>query len=159
MKWTDKLKSGATQFIFEWALEMNRDEIVAGFKKWMDLTPEAEWHRMIDGGVFPKLPGEYFQQASQYIEYIEKFSLQDLIEFLAEARPDLVMYINNCPTGGEYIVALREHMLNCIRESGQAPAMEIVTVTCDKCNKSFPAKKSEVEQIKKCPLCGAPSNA
>ncbi len=159
MSITDKLKKGASQFLFELGIEMKRDEIVAGFKTWMDQTPEDQWHKMIDSGAFPQLPAEYFAQAGQYLEYIEQLSLQDIIEFLAEARPDLVVYMNNCPTGGEYIRSLRSHFIKCIKDSvnGSAAIPEMATLACSQCNKTWPVKKSEVPNVKECPFCRSPA--
>ena len=157
------IKQFASKFAFFAYLRINRENIIEGFRKWVEDYGLENMKETIKKGEFPPVAPDLFAQASGYMEYIEDISVDYLAELIAEALPEIAKYLISLgPDGGVYLVKLRMHFLELCRHPEKAPAvaavsnaMDVVKVTCDKCQKSFPVKKNEVSKLEKCPFCGA----
>ena len=109
---------------------------------------------MIRKGELPPLEHLDLSVASDNIEHVKKISLLRMAEFLAEARPDLLMAIQEMgDAGAEYLAKLRRHIFNQARQREFKPEENVVLAHCDNCDKSFPVSKDEASSIKECPFC------
>ncbi|GAJ23930.1 unnamed protein product, partial [marine sediment metagenome] len=78
---------------------------------------------MVRKSRFPPLEKVDFAAVSDNAEHFEKISLVRLMEFLAEARPDLAAAIQDRGMpGAKYIAKLRLHLLNQIKHPEKALA-------------------------------------
>ncbi len=149
-----------SRFAFEFFLESMHDSIIGGLKKYLSSISASDIPAMVRKGQFPPLAHLDFSVIGDNIEHIEKISLVRLVEFIAEARPDLAAAIQDMgPAGAEYVVKLRAHILDKIRQSATVkefkPEKDMVFAHCDKCGKKWPVPKGEAMTITKCPFCGA----
>jgi len=158
----EALKKIGSKWLFEFFLEQFHDQIVEGLKKVLAPYTEADIRRMVRKKIFPDVPPELFQAASQYAEYLETITVERLVEeFLGPARPDLIAAIESMDmSGAQWLVALRNHLINCIKEPGKAPIQhrerkDMVMATCDICGKSWPVPREEFGSIEECPFCHA----
>ena len=148
-----------SRFAFEFFLETMHDSIIQGLKKYLSSISVRNFPAMVHEGKFPPLARLDFSALGESIEHIEKISLLRLVEFIAEARPDLATAIQDLgPAGAEYLVKLRAHILDRIRQSAAAkefkPEKDMVFAHCDECGKKWPVPKDKASSITKCPFCG-----
>jgi len=163
----DGLKRAGSQFAFEVAMELSHPLIIDGFRKWLEQYSLDQYRDMIRKGTYPAIKPEHFEAAKDYADYIQGITVDRLIDFLAEARPDIVeVIVSMGDQGGNWLINLREHFLDCLVHPEKAgtgspapmPQKKMKTVTCDKCGKSFPMEEEAVAKLEKCPLCGAPNS-
>lgn len=118
---------------------------------------------MVRKGRFPPLEQLDFSAISDNSEHLERITTDRLIDFIAEARPDLIIAIQDMGNkGGKYILKLRRHLLDQIKHPEMAlakstdykPELEMVKATCSNCSKSWPVPKDQASSIDKCPFCG-----
>jgi len=166
-----RLVKAVSSFAFWFYVEMNHNKIIAGLRDYLAHMQPEDIPRMVRKGEFPPLEGPDFFAVSNYAEQLEKiplFSPNDdgdppgLVEYLAEARPDLVKAIQDMgKPGAEYLVNLRLHVLKLVKHPEKPlaesteyePKEEMVKATCDQCGKSFPVPKSEADSLDICPFC------
>ncbi|MDD4984467.1 MAG: hypothetical protein PHQ43_01560 [Dehalococcoidales bacterium] len=149
-----------SRFAFEFFLETMHDSIIQGLKKYLSSINAGDIPTMVRKGQFPPLAHLDFSVIGDNIEHIEKISLVRLVEFIAEARSDLAAAIQDMgPAGAEYMVKLRTHILDKIRQSAVAkefkPEKDMVFAHCDECGKKWPVPRQAASSITKCPFCGA----
>ena len=170
-----RAKKAASSWAFWFFVEMGHDQIIKGLREYLASMHPEDIPRMVKKGEFPPLEDLDFSAVGDNIEQLEQvplFSPNDdgdppgLVEYLAEARPDLVKAIQKMGMqGAEYLVQLRLHLLDLIKhpEKPLAESTEyetkveegMVQATCDQCGKSFPVPKAEADSIKECPFCHA----
>lgn len=167
-----RLVKAVSIFTFWFLVEMNHDKIIAGLRDYLAPIQLEDIPEMVRKGTFPSLEHLDFSAMSDYAEHLEKVPLvtlppskkPSLVEYLAEARPDLVKAIQKMGAqGAEYLVNLRLHLLKLVKhpEKPLAESTEyepkggMVKATCDQCGNSFPIPKEEASSIKECPFCHA----
>ncbi|MDD5511554.1 MAG: hypothetical protein PHI12_12200 [Dehalococcoidales bacterium] len=161
------IKNAASEFGFQMAVEFERPKIVKGFKEWLSNFTLDQFREMIVKNQMPPVTSDMFEKAQPFAKFLSSISVLDLLEFLTEASPDLSQMIQGMgEQGATYLVNMRSYMLECCRHPEKAPAIadtgqgkgpDIVTVTCDKCGKSFPMTREKAQALEKCPGCGAPA--
>ena len=145
-----------SRFAFEFFIETMHDSIIQGLKKYLNTIKAEDIPTMVRDGSFPELAHLDLSALGENVEHIEKISVVRLVEFIAEARPDLATAIMSLgDTGAEYMVKLRRHMLGSLKRTEFKPDENVVLAHCDKCDKKWPVKKDEAESVTKCPFCGA----
>lgn len=157
-----RLGKFGSRFAFEWTLEMMHDTIVKGLRKYLAPIKAEGIPRMVRKGQFPPLTHLDFSEVSDNAEHLERISEVRLMEYLAEARPDLALAIQNMGmVGAKYIAKLRLHLLELVKHpekalavpTDYAPKQEMARATCDKCGKSWAVPKSEAGSLDRCPFC------
>lgn len=158
-----RLGKFGSRFAFEFFIEAMHNQIIEGLRKYLDGIQPDDIPGMVRKGRFPPLEHLDFTALSDNIEHLEKVSLVRLMEFIAEARPDLAAAIQDMGMrGAKYIVKLRLHLLDLIKHPEKALAKsteyeakeKMARATCDKCGKSWPVPKDKVSSLDKCPFCG-----
>ncbi len=151
----ESLGKFGSRFAFEFLVEIMRDAIIQGLKKYLRSITAEDIPAMVREEKFPPLEHLDFSGVGDSIEHIKKISLLRLMEFIAEARPDLAMALQNMgDAGAEYLVKLRLHILQRIEHAEFKPEENVVLAHCDKCGKKWPVKEDEASSITKCPFCG-----
>lgn len=152
------------RFAFEFFIETMHGQIVKGLRKYLAGIQPDDIPGMVSEGRFPPLEKVDFSAVSDNAEHFEKISLVRLMEFVAEARPDLATAIQDRGMpGARYIAKLRLHLLDQLKHPEKAlaksteyqPKGEMKLATCDKCGKSFPIPEAEASSIVECPFCHA----
>jgi len=152
-------KSMLGAFAFEMMIEQFWPQIIGGMRRFLAGTTQEQIPGMIKRKEYPYIEPAYFAEASEFIEHLEKVSVVRLTEAINAARPDLVEVLERQGlAGAEYLVALRQHLLECLRDPRRVPAArqkkeEYATARCDKCGRSWPVKKSEASHVTECPFC------
>jgi len=141
---------------FEFFLETMHEPIIQGLRKYLSGIRAEDIPTMVRAGKFPAIEHLNLSAVGDNIEHIEKISLVRLVEFIAEARPDLVAAIQDMgEPGAEYLAKLRQHILGRVKSSEFKKEEDTVLAHCDECGKKWPVKKAEAASIRKCPFCGA----
>jgi len=159
-----KLKQGGGRLLFEYFLELYRDDIIAGFKKYLERYTPEDIVKMVNETRFPSMTGFNLTEAGGYLEYIEKITPKRFFEALAEARVDLAQAIlDQGDKGVEYIVGMREHIVELIKSPGKSMAeakdysskgeSKTKLATCMDCHQSFPVPVDLPEDQVECPFC------
>ena len=152
-----------SRFAFEFFIETMHERIVEALRKYLRRLEPKDITAMVSEGRFPPLEKLDLTAVSDNAENFEKISLVRLMEFIAEARPDLATAIQDMGMpGAEYIAKLRLHLIDQIKHPEKALAKStdyeakenMKLATCDKCGKSFPIPEAEASSIDKCPFCG-----
>ena len=148
-----------SRFAFEFFLETMHDSMIQGLSKYLSSIKVEDIPSMVSKGQFPDTEHLDFTVASENIEHIEKISLVRLMEFIAEACPDLAKAIQSQGGAGvEYMVKLRAHLLNNLRQPAGGKEFkakeDTVLAHCDRCGNKWPVKREEAASISKCPFCG-----
>ena len=157
----DSLKKIGSRFAFEYFLEVWKPRLIEAVKKWLAHYTVEDMLKMVARGRFPDTSKFDFSPAAEYVQYIEKIPIDRLVEdFLMPARPDLIEALQEMGMpGAKWLVKLRVHLLDKIKQGGKTeaaiPKEDIVMAACDVCGKSWPVGRSESEDIKVCPFCGA----
>jgi len=150
-----------SRFAFEFFLETMHVAMIKGFRKYLSSLQPENIRAMVRENRFPLEPPD-LSMVSDNPEHLEKISEVRLMEYIAEARPDLATAIQDMGMpGAEYIAKLRVHLLNTIKhpekplaESTEYELKEKMKLaTCDKCGKSWPVPEDEATSIKECPFC------
>ena len=159
-----RLQKAASSFAFWFYIEIMHDEVIKGLRNYLASIQPEDIARMVREGEFPPFEDLDFSAVGDNVEHLEKvplFSPNDdgdppgLVEWLAEARPDLVKEIQDMgKQGAEYLVKLRLHILGLLKHTEFKPEEDVVLASCDKCGKKWPVKKDEASSITKCPFCG-----
>ncbi|MBU1067188.1 hypothetical protein KKE60_05345 [Patescibacteria group bacterium] len=155
VKISRQLSKFGNRFAFEFFLETAHDAIVQGLERYLnDITPE-KIRDMVRNGEFPSIKHLNLAAVGDNLEHIEKISLVRLVEFIGEARPDLVTAIQDMGEEGvAYLVKLRQHILDRLKNTEFKLEQGMVLAHCEECGKKWPIKKEEAGSIKKCPFCG-----
>lgn len=152
-----------SRFAFEFFVEAMHDQIIEGLRKYLDGIQPDDIPGMVRKGHFPPPEKLDFTTLGDNIEHLEKISLVRLMEFLAEARPDLATAIQDRGMpGAKYIAKLRLHLLDQIKHPEKElaksidykPEEKMKLATCDNCGKSWPIPETEASSLDKCPFCG-----
>ncbi len=162
-----KLKEAGGEFAFYWALEIMKPDIVKGFREWLNKYNLEDFFAMIKKGEMPPVTSDMFARVTDKTKYLRKITPLELCEFLAEASPPIMDLIQNMgQDGANYIIKLREYLLDCCENPENAPVIaeggaekppEMAKITCDSCKKSWMVKKEEVASVKACIFCHAPA--
>ena len=159
-----RLKKLGSRFAFEFFVEMMHERIVEALRKYLRGLEPKDIPAMVSEGRFPPLEGLDLTAVSDNAEQFEKISLVRLMEFIAEARPDLATAIQDMGMpGAEYMAKLRLHLIELIKHPEKALAKstdykseeKMKQATCDKCGKSWPVPEDKADSIKECPFCHA----
>lgn len=151
-----RLRKFGSRLAFEFFLETFHGPIIQGLKKYLASITAEDIPAMVREGKFPPLEHLDLSAVGENIEHIEKISTLRLLEFIAEARPDLATEIQKMKkAGAEYVVKLRLHILNRIKHVEFKPEDNIVTAHCDKCDNRWPVTKEEAAALTEtdCPFC------
>ena len=158
-----RLGKFGSRLAFEFFIETMHDQIVEGLKKYLVRIQPDDIPGMVSEVRFPPLEKLDLSAVSDNAEHFEKISLVRLVEFIAEARPDLAAAIQNMGMpGAEYLAKLRLHLIELVKHPEKALAKsteyeakgEMKLATCDNCHKSWPVPEAEASSIKECPFCG-----
>jgi len=142
------------RFAFEFFLETMHGSMIKGLKEYLRDIKAEDIPSMVKKEKFPPFDHLDLSFAGENIEHIEKISLVRLVEFISEARPDLVEAIlNKGEAGATYLAKLRLNLINRIKGADFKPEQEVVLATCDKCKKQWPVPKDKVSSITECPFC------
>jgi len=152
-------KSVLGTFAFELMLESFLPQIINGMRRLLGGMTADQVPGMVRRKEYPYVDPFYFAEVSEFIDHLDKISVIRFAEFIKAARPDLVEALElQGMAGAEYLVSLRQHLLECIRDPKQVPKAkqtrdEYANAKCDACGKSWPVKKSEASQVTECPFC------
>lgn len=152
----DQLKKVGSRFAFEFFLEVWQPRLVEMLRKWLSPVTVEDLKKMVRRGKFPDTKGLNFGGVQPYLEYLEKMSTERLFEdYIAPARPDLSHAIQEMGMpGAQWLVKLRQHLLDQVRSATKPVKKDMVKATCDNCHKSWPVPRDEFKDIKECPFCG-----
>ena len=159
-----QLSKFGSRFAFEFFIETMHERIVEALRKYLRRLEPKDITAMVSDGRFPPLEKLDLTAVSDNAENFEKISLVRLMEFIAEARPDLATAIQDMGMpGAEYIAKLRLHLIDQIKHPEKALAKstdykseeKMKQATCDQCGKSWPVPEAEASSIEECPFCGA----
>jgi len=162
-----RLGKFGSRFAFEFFVEMMHEQIVKALHKYLRGLEPKDIPAMVREGRFPPLEKLDFTAVSDNAEHFEKISLVRLMEFIAEARPDLAATIQDMGMpGAEYIAKLRLHLIDQVKHPEKKLAKstdykseeKMVKATCDECHNSWPVPEAEASSIKECPFCHAGKN-
>lgn len=160
----ETLKKIGSRFAFEYFLEVWKPKLVDALRNWLKRYTVEDIQKMVSRGRLPDTSKLEFGGLSDYVEYVEKISIERLVEdFLAPARPDIIQAIQDMGMpGAKWLVKLRLHLLNRIRQGVKSesttPKEDIAMATCDACGQSWPVARSEFDAIKECPFCHTESD-
>jgi len=153
-----------SRFAFEFFVEMMHGQIVKALRKYLRGIEPKDITAMVSEGRFPPLDKLDLTVVSDNAEHFEKISLVRLMEFMAEARPDLATAIQDMGMpGAEYLAKLRLHLIDQVKHPEKElaksteyePKEKMKKATCDKCGKSWPVPEAEAASIVECPFCHA----
>lgn len=159
-----RLGKFGSRFAFEFFIETMHDQIVKGLRKYLAEIQPDDIPGMVSEGRFPPLEKLDLTAVSDNAEHFEKISLVRLMEFIAEARPDLAAAIQDRGMpGAKYIAKLRLRLIELVKHPEKALAKsseyeakeEMALATCDKCGKSWTVPKDKASSIEECPFCHA----
>lgn len=159
-----RFQNAGNRFTFFLAVEFYFDsfakELAKGLK---DITPE-KFRIMVDNGEFFKIPANVKNELSCWKKQVKWVRPQLIERLFAASRPDLYeVLVEKDTLGGIWIVNLYKFMVDMILNSEEEPVAspdeEVEVIECTVCKQSFPIKKSELANLEKCPLCGAPPDA
>jgi hypothetical protein len=155
-------------FAFFMFLRLNRPMLLDGFREWLGAHSMTDLKTMVDSNQVPPFQSDWVYNCIQFKAGIADITMAMWFEFIAEANPELGDYINSKGVdGGRYLAMLRERFLYLLEHPEEAKAVElpaapadpIVNLHCDKCGKSWPVRKSKVEDVAECPFCHAGAKA
>jgi len=151
-----QVKKVGSRFAFEFFLEVWKEKLVEVLRKWLSSVTVEDLKKMVKRGKFPDTAGINFGGVQDYIEYLEKMSTERLFEdYIAPARPDLAQAIQGMGMpGAQWLVKLRQHLLNQVRKVAKPVKQDMVSAKCDSCGKSWPVPRDEFDKIESCPFCG-----
>jgi len=151
-----QVKKVGSRFAFEFFLEVWKEKLVEMLVKWLSSVTVEDLKKMVKKGKFPDTAGLNFSGVREYYEYLEKMSTERLFEeYIAPARPDLAQAIQGMGMpGAQWLVKLRQHLLDQVRKVAKPVKQDIVQAKCDACGKSWPVPRDEFDKIKSCPFCG-----
>jgi len=141
-------------FAFEFFLETMHGPIVEGLRQYLSSMSAADIPDMVQNIKFPPINKLDFSFVGENIEHVERIPLVRLVEFIAEARPDLIEAIQNLgEKGATYLAKLRQHLLDHVKSAEFKPEGDMVLATCDNCHKQWPVPRDKAESIDECPFC------
>jgi len=158
-----RLGKFGSRFAFEFFIEAMHDPIVKGLRKYLTEIQPDDIPGMVRKSRFPPLEKLDLTAVSDNAEHFEKISLVRLMEFVAEARPDLAAAIQDRGMpGAKYLAKLRLHLIELVKHPEKALAKstdykseeKMKLATCDNCHKSWPVPEAEASSIEECPFCG-----
>jgi len=158
-----KLGEFGSRLAFETYVALMHDQIVGALRGYLAPLKPDGLRRMVQKGEFPPLGMVSSLGEGHNIEYLKGITTLRVVEYLAEARPDLAQVIADLDIqGARYMKDLRQLLLELVShpEKSLAESTEYETkqdmakATCDQCGKSWPVPKDEAAAIDKCPFCG-----
>jgi len=161
-----RLKKFGSRFAFEFFVEMMHEQIVKALRKYLRGLGPKDIIAMVNEGRFPSVEHLDLTAVSDNAEHFEKISLVRLMEFIAEARPDLATAIQDMGMpGAQYLAKLRLHLIELVKHPEKALAKstdykskeKMKQATCDQCGKSWPVPEAEASSIEECPFCHQPA--
>jgi hypothetical protein len=151
-----KLSKFGGRFAFEFFIESMHGVIIKGLKDYLINIKAEDIPAMVREVKFPAVDHLDFSAVGDNIENVERISLERLVEFIAEARPDLMLAIQNTgEAGAQYLVKLRAHLLEKIKGVTFTPEEQMVEAYCDLCESKWPVPKKKALSLKAndCPFC------
>lgn len=157
-----RLTKIGSRFAFEFYLGVMHEQILSALRGYLASTKPEDIRRMVKKGEFPRLSVDA-SLLGDNVEDLQRVSAVRLMEYLAEARPDLAQAIQDMGAkGADYMAKLRLHLLELVAHPEKPLAesteyetkQDMVLATCDKCGKRFPVPREEAHSIDKCPFCG-----
>lgn len=157
-----RLGDFGSRFAFEFFVELMHDGIINGLRKYLSEYSPQDIQAMVRENRFPPLEHLGFSMAGDHVKHLERISLVRLVEYLAEARPDLASAIQDMGRpGAEYLARVHQHILGLIKHpekplaetTAYEPKEKMKLATCDQCGKSWPIPEDEAAAIKECPFC------
>lgn len=153
------LKKFGSEFAFNFFLETMHGPIIDGLKDYLSDIKPSDIPDLVAKEKFPSIDHLDLGFAADNIEHLEKISLLELVEFLAEARPDLVQAIQNMgEAGAAYMAKLRQHLISKIKNAEFKKEEDMVMVTCTSCKRKIPMPRDKVADLKECPFCHEPAD-
>jgi rubrerythrin len=163
----ERFKKVGSRFAFELFIEVFYDDIIKGFREFLDSYTKEDIRKMVKNLEFPYIDPQGFEAVRGYEQYLEKISPERLAEAMVRARRDLAdVLFEDEEAGGIYILKLREHYLDILKHPEKAHAQQInlpqgpprkmKLLTCLTCNQSWPVAEEDVPNVKECPFCGTP---
>jgi len=159
-----RLGKFGSRFAFEFFVEMMHEQIVEALRKYLRGIEPKDMTAMVSEGRFPPMDKLDLSVVSDNAENFEKISLVRLMEFVAEARPDLATAIQDMGMpGAEYLAKLRLHLIEQVKHPEKKLAKstdykseeKMKLATCDQCGKSWPVPEDKAASISECPFCHA----
>lgn len=155
----DELKAAGKQLFIDTYLEFYRGEVIANVKRAVAPFSPDDIREFVAEGKAPPLPPPAIKALSGYEDYLEALKPEELFEWLAEARPDLAETLMSLgDQGAEYIVRLRQFLVDSIRNPEEAPVKQpesqMVELTCDACGAKWTLPRNLAEKVRMCPFCG-----
>lgn len=160
----DDLKNTGTEFGFWMGVEVSRPLIIRELRTWLERYSDSDLRKMMQENKLPSVPPKLFAEATSYAKYVDKIEIVELLEeYLGPARPSIIHIMNEMgEKGTTYMLDLHKYLIECVKSPEKAriglspkSEAEMVVITCNKCNQSFPVHRDKVTEIEKCPLCGA----
>jgi len=150
-----QFKKVGSRFAFEFFLEVWQPKLIEMLRKWLSTVTVEDLQKMVKRGKFPDPAGLNLGAVQDYIEYLEKMSTERLFEdYIAPGRPDLAQAIQEMGMpGAQWLVKLRQYLLNQVRGVAKTVKQDIVQAKCDACGKSWPVPRAEFKDITECPFC------
>lgn len=157
-----RLRKAGSSFSFWFFVEMMHDDLIKGLRKYLASIQPEDVPRMVRKSEFPPVDDLDFSGVSEYAEHLDKIPLVTLVEYLVEARPDLVKAIQEMgKRGADYLAKLRLHLLDLVKHpekplaesTDYKPKQKMKLATCDKCGNSWPVPEDKVDSLDKCPFC------
>jgi len=143
-----------SRFAFEFFLETMHGPMIEGLRQYLSSISVEDIPAMVRNEKFPSIDKLDFSFIGENIQHIERISLLRMVEFIAEARPDLMGVIQNL--GGEgaaYMAKLRQYLLDHVKSIEFKPEGDMVLATCDECKRQWPVPREKAESINECPFC------
>jgi len=148
------VKEFGSTLAFEFYLKTIHGAIIEGFRKCLSSIQPEDIRAMVEEGRFPPLEHLDFSAVSDNTEHLERIDTDRLIDFIVEARPDLVIAIQDMGReGGEYIIKLRLHILGLLKREEFKVEKNVVLAHCDVCGNKWPVNEDEASSITECPFC------
>ena len=156
MSLSKKIQTFGSRFAFEFFIEGMHGVIIKGLKDYLSSIKSTDIPLMVRDGKFPPLEHLDLSVVGDNVQHLEKVDLLRLMEFIAEARPDIAAEIQNLgQTGVDYLIKLRQHIINKIKGVEFKPKENTVMAHCDQCNNQWPVQKDKALSLKAedCPFC------
>jgi hypothetical protein len=155
-------------FAFFWFLRVNRPMLLNGFRSWLEQHTLPELKNMVDNNIVPPFQSDWVHNCVQFKSGISDITMKMWLEFITESSPELGAYITGKgEAGDQYLDILRQRFLYLLDHPDEAdeqaaPASSsdpVVSLHCDKCDKSWPVRQNKVSEVIECPFCHARADA
>ena len=163
----------------EMYLEMYHGEFINNFRKALMHIKVEDVPLYIYGKKPLPIPPNVWSYAKGFEKQIERIKIERILEWIAEARPEIAKAIMaEGSVGYLYLRELKKSIIQAVENAppltevqqqqmdqalGQKPEekstenIPMTEVTCDACGYKFTIPTSEKHNIKECPSCGEPA--